>query len=167
MGVGNAVEGKRVFEVITKIRMAERITVVIFCVLALFFSSGNLLAQQKSKQQWKTLPFAIVRYNDDAPKSWNVYRGDRKGIYLVRLWKRYLLIDTLSQSAFEIDPAKVKAAGESADLAPVDIPDEPIDISEWKTKDAGPVLRHKFRFGQTGNYLELQIPVLPNGKPVY
>ncbi len=167
MGVGNAVEGKRVFEVITNIRMAERITLAIFCVLALLFVSGNLLAQQKSKQQWKTLPFAIVRYNDDAPKSWNVYRGDRKGIYLVRLWKRYLLIDTLSQSAFEIDPAKVKAVGESADLASADIPDEPIDISEWKTKDAGPVLRHKFRFGQTGNYLELQIPVLPNGKPVY
>jgi len=74
--------------------MAERITLAIFCMLALFFSSDNLLAQQKSKQQWKTLPFAIVRYNDDAPKSWNVYRGEHKGVYLVRLWKRYLLIDT-------------------------------------------------------------------------
>src|ERR1044072_4290506 len=64
-------------------------------ILILSFAAGRgLAAQQPSKQQWKTLPFAIVRYNDDAPKSWNVYRGDRKGIYLVRVWKRYLLIDT-------------------------------------------------------------------------
>jgi hypothetical protein len=123
--------------------------------------------QQSGKQQWKPLPFAIVRYNDDAPKSWNVYRGDRKGIYLVRLWKRYLLIDTDSQNAFEIDPAKVKVAGENAELAAADIPEEPIETAEWKTRNAGPVLRHKFRFGQTGNFMELQIPVLPSGKPAY
>ena len=133
----------------------------------LFGGWNDLAAQQKTKQQWKTLPFAIVRYNDDAPKSWNVYRGDRKGIYLVRLWKRYLLIDSDSQSAFEIDPAKVKVEGENAELAAADIPDQPIEISGWKTKNAGPVLTHKFRFGDSGNFLELQIPVLPNGRPAY
>jgi hypothetical protein len=125
------------------------------------------VAAQQSKSQWKTLPFAIVRYNDDAPKSWNVYRDDRKGVYLVRLWKRYLLIDTNSESAFEIDPAKVKVEGENAELAAIDIPSDPIEIAEWKTRNTGPVLRHRFRLGQTGNYLELQIPVLPNGKPAY
>jgi len=166
VGMRSALERKRIDEVILRGNVRRHFAAAIFCVVAIL-SGSNLAAQQKSKQQWKTLPFAIVRYNDDAPKSWNVYRGEHKGIYLVRLWKRYLLIDTLSQSAFEIDPAKVKVVGESADLAPADIPDEPIDISEWKTKDAGPVLRHKFRFGQTGNYLELQIPLLPNGRPVY
>src|SRR5260221_11277492 len=132
MGVGNAVEGKWVFEVTTNIRMAERITLAIFCMLALFFSSDNLLAQQKSKQQWKTLPFAIVRYNDDAPKSWNVYRGEHKGIYLVRLWKRYLLVDTDSQNVFEIDPEKVKVQGENAELAAQEIPADPLEPSEWR-----------------------------------
>src|SRR5260221_9266884 len=132
MGVGNAVEGKWVFEVTTNIRMAERITLAIFCMLALFFSSDNLIAQQSSKQQWKTLPFAIVRYNDDAPKSWNVYRGEHKGIYLVRLWKRYLLVDTDSQNVFEIDPEKVKVQGENAELAAQDIPADPLEPSEWR-----------------------------------
>ena len=32
---------------------------------------------------------------------------------------------------------------------------------------AGPVLRHRFRFGKSGNFMELQIPVLPNGRPAY
>jgi hypothetical protein len=121
---------------------------------------------QSPKQQWKTLP-SPVRYNDDAPKSWNVYRGDHKGVYLVRLWKRYLLVDTNSQSAFEIDPAKVLVSGEQAALSAADIPSDPLEIAEWKTRNAGPVLRHRFRFGPSGNFLELQIPVLPNGKPAY
>jgi len=133
----------------------------------LLVAVGLPAVPQTSKQQWKSLPFAIVRYNDDAPKSWNVYHGDRKGIYLVRLWKRYLLIDTDSQSAFEIDPGKVKVEGENAELAAADVPGEPIETSEWKSRNAGPVLRHRFRFGQSGNFMELQIPVLPNGKPAY
>jgi Tfp pilus assembly protein PilV len=142
-------------------RMAILGLLVILCL------SQAMAARQSSKQQWKTLPFAIVRYNDDAPKSWNVYRGDRKGIYLVRLWKRYLLIDTDSQSAFEIDPDRVKAEGDKAELAMADIPADPLETSEWKTKNAGPVLRHRFRFGKSGNFMELQIPVLPNGRPAY
>jgi len=135
--------------------------------LLLLCSSQAVATQQSSKSNGKTLPFAIVRYNDDAPKSWNVYRGDRKGIYLVRLWKRYLLIDTDSQSAFEIDPEKVKVDGDKVELAAQDIPEDPLETSEWKTKNAGPVLRHRFRFGKSGNFMELQIPVLPNGRPAY
>src|SRR5262245_3776680 len=122
---------------------------------------------QAAKQQWKTVPFAIVRYNDDAPKSWNVYHSEKKGIYLVRLWKRYLLIDTTGQSAYEIDPSKIKVEGENAEFSSADIPTDPIETAEWKSRDAGPVLRHRFRFGQSGNFMELQIPLLPSGKPVY
>jgi hypothetical protein len=140
---------------------------VVLTLLVILDATPGLVAQQSSKQQWKTLPFAIVRYNDDAPKSWNVYRGERKGIYLVRLWKRYLLIDTDSQNVFEIDPQKVKVEGENAELAAQDIPEDPLETSEWKTRNAGPVLRHRFRFGKTGNFMELQIPVLPNGRPAY
>jgi hypothetical protein len=85
----------------------------------------------------------------------------------VRLWKRYLLINTADQSAFEIDPAKVKVAGETAELNSADVPNDPIETAEWKSRDTGPVVRHRFRFGQTGNFMELQIPLLANGKPAY
>jgi hypothetical protein len=69
------------------------------------------------------------------------------------LWKRYLLVDTDSESA-EIDPATVKVEGEHAELAAADIPVEPIETPE-EMRDAGPVLRHRFRFGKT-NYMELR-----------
>jgi hypothetical protein len=149
--------------------ISKRSSIAALCsvLLLLLAPASELTAQQKNKQRWTSLPFAIVRYNDDAPKSWNVYHGDRKGIYLVRLWKRYLLVDTDSESVFEIDPATVKVEGEHAELAAADIPVEPIETSEWKSRDAGPVLRHRFRFGMTGNYMELQIPLRINGKPAY
>lgn len=145
---------------------------LLFLPLAVFLAAAAALAVQQSpaadqKQQWKTVPFAIVRYNDDAPKSWNVYHSEKKGVYLVRLWKRYLLIDTAEHSAFEIDPSKVKVEGENAVLSSADIPSDPVETAEWRSRDAGPVLRHRFRFGQTGNFMELQIPLLANGKPAY
>lgn len=150
-----------------RLDLPARKWMAILGLLSLFCVTQVCIARQSAKQQWKTLPFAIVRYNDDAPKSWNVYRGEHKGIYLVRLWKRYLLVDTDSQDVFEIDPEKVKIQGENAELAAQDIPAEPLETSEWKTKNAGPVLRHRFRFGKSGNFMELQIPVLPNGRPAY
>ena len=134
---------------------------------ASLFLSAQQSAKTAQKQQWKTVPFAIVRYNDDAPKSWNVYHSEKKGVYLVRLWKRYLLIDTTDQTAYEIDPSKVKVEGENAELNSGDIPADAIETADWRSRDAGPVLRHRFRFGQSGNFMELQIPLLPNGKPVY
>jgi hypothetical protein len=165
--MGNTLEGMRIFPLM-RLRAPQISRWQAFLVLSLFFfATIAAVAQKSATQKWKTLPFAIVRYNDDAPKSWNVYRGDRKGIYLVRLWKRYLLVDTDSQSVFEIDPSKVRSTGEEVELASADIPADPIDTTEWKTKNSGPVLRHRFRFGQTGNFMELQIPVMPNGRPAY
>ena len=151
---------------------AGRMSKVVLAALAPLTAAIAAPAAQKAAQQqalihWKTVPFAIVRYNDEAPKSWNVYHSEKKGVYLVRLWKRYLVIDTTLESAFEIDPAKVKVEGDNAELSTSDIPADPIDTTQWKSRDAGPVIRHRFRFGQDGNFVELQIPLLINGKPAY
>ena len=74
------------------------------------------------KLVWKSVQFAIVRYNDDAPASWNIYHGERKGVLLVRLWRRYLLVKEQDQEVYEIDPDKVKVQGEAVEWAPSDLP---------------------------------------------
>lgn len=136
--------------------------------LALSISATALIAGQDSgKIVWKSVGFAIVRYNDTAPKSWGLYHTEKKGFLLLRLWKRFLLIDVAQQQIFEIDPQKVKVNGDQAEFSRSDIPDEPVDISEWKERDAGPVQRIRFRFGEKGNYLDLEIPLMANGKPAY
>jgi hypothetical protein len=50
-----------------------------------------------TKQTWKPVPFAILKFNDEAPKSWNIYHTERRGVLLVRLWKRFLLVDLSEQ----------------------------------------------------------------------
>jgi hypothetical protein len=119
------------------------------------------------KSVWKPVQFAILRYNDDAPASWNIYHGEKRGLLLVRLWKRYMLVNVQDQEAFEVDPDKVKALGDNVEWSPSDILEQPIETSEWKVRDIGSMQRVKFRFGKAGNFLDIQIPLLVNGKPAY
>lgn len=119
------------------------------------------------KNVWKPVQFAILRFNDDAPASWNIYHGEKRGLLLVRLWKRYMLVDVKEQEVYEVDPAKVKPHGENVEWSPSDVSDQPVETSEWKVRDVGPVQRVRFRFGKTGSYLDIQIPLLRNREPAY
>lgn len=138
-----------------------------FCFVAIVAGATWAQSQTEKKILWKPVPFAIVRYNDTAPASWNLYHADKSALLLLRLWKRYLLIDRTGQEVYDIDPQKVTPQGENFEWSQTDKPDEPIEVSEWKQRDVGSMQRVRFRFGKTGHFLELQLPMLPNGKPAY
>jgi hypothetical protein len=145
---------------------------VLAALALLFFAACALPLHARSqavdkKSLWKAVPFAIVKFNDDAPKSWNMYHSEKKGLLLLHLWKRYLLLDIKEEEAFEIDPQTVKPAGDDVEWSLTDKPAEPIETPEWKTRDLGQLERIRFRLGKNGYILELQIPLLPTGKPVY
>jgi len=145
---------------------------VIAALAFLFFASDALAFHARAqtvdkKSLWKSVPFAIVKFNDDAPKSWNMYHSEKKGLLLLHLWKRYLLLDIKEEEAFEIDPQTVKPAGDDVEWSLADKPGQPIETPEWKTRDLGSLERIRFRLGKNGYILELQIPLLPTGKPVY
>ncbi len=127
-------------------------------------------AQSQSAEKkvvWKSVAFAIVKFNDEAPKSWNMYHTEKKGLLLVHLWKRYLLVDMKEQEAYEIDPQTVKPRGEDVEWSPADKPDTPLETPDWKTRDVGSMQLVRFRLGKDGHVLELQVPLLINGKPAY
>src|SRR4029077_979337 len=133
------------------------------CILAVLISAlaaASLYGGEKTV--WKPVQFAIVRFNDDAPASWNIYHGEKRGVLLVRLWKRYMLVDVKEQEVYEVDPEKVKPQGENVEWSPSDVPGQPIETSEWKVRDVGPVERVRFRFGKNGSFLDIQLPMLPN-----
>ena len=119
------------------------------------------------KHLWKPVEFAIVRFNDDAPACWNIYHGEKRGVLLVRLWKRYMLVDVKEQEVYDVDPTKVKPQGENVEWSPADISDQPVETTEWKIRDVGPMERVRFRFGKNGSYLDIQIPLLRNREPAY
>ena len=138
-----------------------------FCFVAIILGAVRAQAPSEKKILWKPVPFAIVRYNDEAPASWNLYHAEKSGLLLLRLWKRYLLIDRAEQEVYDIDPQKVTPQGENVELSTSDQPNDPVEISEWKQRDVGSMQRVRFRFGKAGHFLDLQLPMLPNGKPAY
>lgn len=144
----------------------------VFAALALaatlFVAKAGAQSPPKSKNAWKTVPFAIVHYNEDAPKSWNLYFSSKRGVLLLRLWKRYLLIDRNNQQVFDIDPQKVVAKdGENVEFSAGDSAGDAAEISDWRERDIGSLHRLRFRFGQNGSYVDIQTPLKANGTPLY
>jgi hypothetical protein len=119
------------------------------------------------KAVWKPVEFAIVKFNDEAPKSWNMYHTEKKGLLLLHLWKRYLLVDMKEEEVYEIDPQTVNQVGDNVQWSAAEKPDQPLETPDWKTRDVGRMERIQFRLGKNGHILELQIPLLVNGKPAY
>lgn len=145
-----------------KIRRWVLITVLLWLGLACCADS-----RADDKTLWKPVVFAIVKFNDEAPKSWNIYHTEKKGLLLIRLWKRYLLIDMKEEEVYEIDPQTVKAHGDDVEWSTSNIPDQSLEVSEWKERNVGQLERVTFRLGKGGHILELQIPLKPDGKPAY
>jgi hypothetical protein len=133
-------------------------------LLSCFASAQTALPQ---KVTWKSVEFAIVRFNDQAPNSWSIYHSEKKGILLVRLWKRYMLVKIADEEVYDIDPQKITVHGDSAEWSYADIPDKPVEIEEWKERNIGSMQRITFRFGKNGHVLELQIPLGLNREPIY
>ena len=128
----------------------------------------TVLSQSTEKKTlWKSVEFAIVKFNDEAPKGWNIYHTEKKGLLLVQLWKRYLLVDIKQQEVYEIDPQTVKPQGDAVEWSLADKPAEPLETPDWKYKDLRTMEMVKFRLGKDGHFLEIQLPLQVNGKPVY
>jgi hypothetical protein len=140
--------------------------ILIVSILLLLAANPQAPAPDK-KTVWKSVEFAILRFNDQAPQTWNIYHTGKRGILLVKLWKRYLLVDIKEQEVYEVNPQTVKPQGDSVEWSMSDLPSEPIETSEWKERDVGPVERIRFRFGKTGHFLDIQLPLKPDGKPAY
>lgn len=119
------------------------------------------------KSTWRSIEFAIVKLNDQPPISWNIYHGEKKGLLLVHLWKRFLFVDMHEEEVYDIDPDNIKLVGNAVEWSLADVPVKPIETPDWKTRDVGLMQRVRFRLGKDGHYLELQIPLAVTGKPIY
>jgi hypothetical protein len=86
---------------------------------------------------------------------------------LLRMWKRYLLVDLNEQQVFDIDPGTVTVEAERVLWAIADKPKEELDVSDWKERNVGSVDRVRFRLPKQGPVIELQLPIRPDGKSAY
>ncbi len=128
---------------------------------------GRAQSATAKKSTWQSIQFGIVKFNDSAPNSWNIYHSEKKGVLLVRLWKRYLLVRVEDEEVYDVDPQKITLKGDSVEWSMADLPEKPIETPEWKERNVGLMQRIRFRLGKDGHFLELQIPLAPNGRPIY
>jgi hypothetical protein len=134
----------------------------------ILFSALPQPAPQEKKSVWKPVQFAIVRFNDQAPQTWNIYHSEKRDALLVRLWKRFLYLDLKEGEVYEVNPETVKPQGDNVEWSLSDHPSDPIETSDWKVRDVGLMVRRvRFRFGKTGHYLDINLPLKPDGKPAY
>jgi len=140
---------------------------LVLAVLVLLPCAAQTQTEAPRKVVWKSVEFAIVRFNDQAPNSWNIYHSEKKGVLLVRLWKRYMLVRIADEEVYDIDPQKITVQGDSVEWSYADIPEKPVEVVEWKERNVGSMQRVTFRFGKNGHVLELQIPRGLNGDPLY
>ncbi len=160
---------QRTFEVTRQ--FIKAITAATMLCGFLVLSAAGLLAQSSDeggkKSTWHSIQFGIVKFNDQAPNSWNIYHGEKKGLLLVRLWKRYLFVDVGEEEVYDIDPKKIKVNGDAVEWSLGDVPDKPMATPEFKERNVGLVQRIQFRLGKDGHMLELQIPLDVTGRPIY
>jgi hypothetical protein len=143
-------------------------SLVLAMLIGLFsYPLWSQTAEASKPVEWKSVSFAIVRFNDEAPASWNIYHTSKRGVLLVKLWKRYLLVNVAEHQVFDIDPRTVKPQGDGVQWSTSDMPEEPLEIMEWKDRNVGPVQRIRFRLGKDGHILELQLPLRADGKSAY
>ncbi len=135
--------------------------------LALFLLCA-FCVRATDKITWKPLDQVILQLNGKPPKTWNVYRAEKRDAWiLVKLWRRYLLIDEREEAVYDLDPQKLKAKGDELEWSESDKPAKPIAISEWNTRNIGPARRIRFKFGSDGGVLEVQVPQKPDLRPFY
>ena len=146
--------------------LAMNAALIVFSLVALpFFAQSKTEGNRKSS--WHSIEFGIVKFNEKAPNSWNIYHGEKKGLLLVRLWKRYLFVDVTEEEVYDIDPDVIISHGDSVEWSLAAVPDKPIDTPDFKERNVGMVDRIQFRLGKAGHMVELQIPIGPTGKPLY
>jgi len=136
----------------------------------LFFTGISATAQSAAplpKLNWKTVEFAIVKFNDQAPNAWNIYHTDKKGVLLVHFSKRYLLVKVEDEEVYDIDPQTVIGQGDVVQWSYSNLPPKPLNTPEWTDRNVGRLQRIRFRLSKTGHFLELQLPVDPVGNPLY
>ncbi|HEY4742097.1 MAG: hypothetical protein WA734_14440 [Candidatus Acidiferrales bacterium] len=137
---------------------ARRFAILFLCLsfTAIFFAGSIFAAGRVS---WKYDETAHLKLEDHIPRTWGVYRADkRKNLVLVLLVHRYLAIDLKSRLVYEIDPKSLMAHGPDFESDEPEAIGHPIPTLEWNDRDVGPAERIQIRLGDYGKMLEVELP---------
>jgi hypothetical protein len=119
--------------------------------------TNSLLAA--GRVYWRLDETAHLKLEDHIPRTWAVYRADkRKNLVLVLLVHRYLALDLKTRIVYEIDPKSLTAHGEDFESDEPDGIGRTIPTLEWTDRDVGPAERIQVTLGDYGKMLEVELP---------
>jgi hypothetical protein len=127
------------------------------CALA-----AGVHAADKEKIVWKPIEAVILRIDDRAPKLWNIYKSDRKDMFLLQLGQRFLVIDVKERRVFELEPQKLEHKGKELIWNESDKPDAPLATEDWLIREVGFARRIKFKLSAEARVVDIQIPLPPD-----
>jgi hypothetical protein len=71
-----------------------------------------LLAAGSERVRWKPVGLAALALGGRTVEDWQVYQAEEQNQFLVRIGRRYLLLDTATRQAWELDPEQFRREGE-------------------------------------------------------
>jgi hypothetical protein len=86
--------------------------------------------------EWKPVGLAVLSIDARPAKDWELFRPDEKQFFLVRIGRRFLLLDTEVQQAWELGPEQFRRQGEK--LVSEEIPKLTAEALQIQTSEALP-----------------------------
>lgn len=109
-----------------------------------------------------------MKLNGRALKTWNVWMAEKKkGLILVLLVRRYLVIDPKEETVFEVSPTAFTKTGNNLESELSFNEWKMIPADNWTIRDIGPAELIRFQLEDYGKILELQLPHLPDMRWAY
>jgi len=100
-------------------------------------------------------------------QSWNIYHANKHGVLLVKLWKRYLLVNIAEQQVFDIDPARSKRREDNVMWSASDLPAEPLEIADWKDRNVAPSNASASASGKRDTFSSFNFPCAPTERLLF
>jgi hypothetical protein len=122
-------------------------------------TASDFAAAAAGRVTWKLDDTAHLKLEQHIPRTWGVYRADkRKNLVLVLLGHRYLALDLKSRLVYEIDPKSLASHGEDLESDEPDAIGRLIPTTEWTDRDVGPAERVLVTLADYGKTMEVELP---------
>lgn len=86
--------------------------------------------------EWKPVGLAVLSIDARPAKDWELFQPEEKQFFLVRIGRRFLLLDTRTQQAWELGPEQFRRQGEK--LVSEEIPKLTAEAQQTRTGEALP-----------------------------
>jgi hypothetical protein len=127
-------------------------------LLAVFVLLAPAGARDK-KLIWKPVNQALLKLNNHAVKTWNVFQPDKnRNLVLVQVLNGWYILNLKQKRAYKVERKDFESRGENL-AGPAPDKDTPVVKTEgWDSHDIGPAQQITIKFADNGDVLAIELP---------